>query len=983
MPLPTSWSGRRRCSSTCPTSGTWPRPRAGTSSPPSYVHRFLPSPTSLPATLFLHRIYIYQVLGTIADGGNRVNDIDRLYPLLDDTAAKYRPHVAALRVFFHDVRKRPPRDVASWMHGWKTAAEKLEKLALKCPELEGKLHLPSPHYAPKRWQINLSGVRPTRKAYKEKGNKPKACDISCLYEQKRQEVNKRLSVPPYRSGFSSNETSGSVISDMQIELAVPQGQQWSEAQSALEKAKPVPFLPHKPEKRQLLETQRVIEEDSTASSDQYSYEDWTCLLGRSSKKKLNQFTFAMAPPCSLRLCLLLVLLSFATTSAVVVRKDEFIYDGFNGDYLTMDGEASAIDGLLLLTSGSKDKQGHAFYTSPLNLVTADSSVPSFSTTFVFSIIGPYSYSSSHGLAFVLSPTKDLTMNGAYLPGRFLGLDAIGVNNGGHTTSNLTSLLAIELDTIKNIEFQDIDDNHVGIDIGSLTSVSSSPARYYTSDDGVGVFHNLALISGQPMQVWVDYDSKHMMLYVTIAPCCSSSSSNNPSRPLLSVGYDLTGLLPTTQDSTVYAGFSSATDTVSKHYVLGWSFKVNGEAAALNYSALSLKTIQELAQQRHPLSHNTILCAVLLPTLAIAVAVSAFAVKVHMKRLSKTRKNELEWEREYGPPSFTYRDLLAATNGFKDKLLLGRGGFGSVYRGVLAHSKQTVAIKRVSPESKQGMKEFMAEIIILGHLRHRNLVQLLGYCRHKQQLLLVYDYMPNRSLDCYLHGQVVNTSSTSSSLCWAQRYHIIKGVASGLLYLHEEWEQVIIHRDIKSSNVLLDAEMNARLGDFGLARSHDHGAEAHTTRMAGTWGYIAPELARLGKATKATDVFALGVLMMEVVCARRPIWVDAADGEPVALADWVLAAWRAGSITDAIDPKLLLVEEEAELVLKLGLLCSHPVPSARPCMRLVMQYLQRDAPLPADLQPDNLLLSSYELTQEDDQNAISYPLTTITDLSKGR
>ncbi|TVU27418.1 hypothetical protein EJB05_30027 [Eragrostis curvula] len=182
MPLPTSWSGRRRCSSTCPTS----------------------------------------VLGTIADGGSRVNDIDRLYPLLDDTAAKDNPHVAALRIFFHDARKRPPRDVASWMHGWKTAAEKLEKLALKCPELEGKLHLPSPHYAPKRWQINLSGVRPTRKAYKEKGNKPKACDISCLYEQKRQEVNKRLSVPPYRSGFSSNETSGSVISDMQIELAVPQ-----------------------------------------------------------------------------------------------------------------------------------------------------------------------------------------------------------------------------------------------------------------------------------------------------------------------------------------------------------------------------------------------------------------------------------------------------------------------------------------------------------------------------------------------------------------------------------------------------------------------------------------------------------------------------------------------------------------------------------------------------------------------------------------
>jgi serine/threonine protein kinase len=162
------------------------------------------------------------------------------------------------------------------------------------------------------------------------------------------------------------------------------------------------------------------------------------------------------------------------------------------------------------------------------------------------------------------------------------------------------------------------------------------------------------------------------------------------------------------------------------------------------------------------------------------------------------------------------------------------------------------------------------------------------------------------------------------------------------------------------------------------------------------GYIAPELARLGKATKATDVFALGVLMMEVVCARRPIWVNAADGEPLALADWVLAAWRAGSITNAMDTGLLAVpadgdgyeKEEAVLVLKLGLLCSHPWLSARPCMRLVVQYLQGDAPLPADLHPDRLLMMRSEVlnqnnNMQDDQQAVSCPFTTITDLSKGR
>ncbi|TVU27494.1 hypothetical protein EJB05_30108, partial [Eragrostis curvula] len=260
----------------------------------SYVHRFLPSPTSLLATLFLHRLHIYQVLGTIADGGNRVNDIDRLYPLLDDTAAKDRPHVAALRIFFHDVRKRPPGDVASWMQVWKTAAEKLEKLALKCPELKGKLHLPhSPHYAPKRWQINLSGWVPCpyvlshqlltrRKATNPKrvisgvsmNKRSSQCMVICssyfylyllkftlfhclllagdqqetfsstfplmsateligwylvyfLFKKKNSTKGRDVpwlcikKMPRSNPGFSSNETSSSMISDMQIELAVP------------------------------------------------------------------------------------------------------------------------------------------------------------------------------------------------------------------------------------------------------------------------------------------------------------------------------------------------------------------------------------------------------------------------------------------------------------------------------------------------------------------------------------------------------------------------------------------------------------------------------------------------------------------------------------------------------------------------------------------------------------------------------------------
>lgn len=270
-----------------------------------------------------------------------------------------------------------------------------------------------------------------------------------------------------------------------------------------------------------------------------------------------------------------------------------------------------------------------------------------------------------------------------------------------------------------------------------------------------------------------------------------------------------------------------------------------------------------------------------------------------------------------------------------------------------------------------MKEFMSEIIILGRLRQGNLVQLLGYCRHKQQLLLVYDYMPHGSFDFHLHTK----GHSSTGLCWSKRSHILKCVASGIFYLHEECKQVVIHRDIKTSNVLLDSEMNARLGDFGLARSHDHGADAHTTRVAGTWGYIAPELARLGKATKATDVFAFDVLMMEAACGRRPIWVNTNNGEPLALGDWVLAKWQGGSITDVVDPRLDdHVEEEIELVLKLGLLCSHPLPNVRPSMRLVMQYLHRDA---------HLLNIGLVQDEMHEQQAISYPVTVITNISKGR
>ncbi|KAJ0854249.1 putative protein kinase RLK-Pelle-L-LEC family [Helianthus annuus] len=182
-------------------------------------------------------------------------------------------------------------------------------------------------------------------------------------------------------------------------------------------------------------------------------------------------------------------------------------------------------------------------------------------------------------------------------------------------------------------------------------------------------------------------------------------------------------------------------------------------------------------------------------------------------INLTSINE-DLEQGAGPKRFSYRDLALATNNFTDDLKLGEGGFGCVYRGFLTRERRLVAVKKISKGSKQGKKEYITEVKIISSLRHRNLVQLIGWCHDENQFLIVYEFMPNGSLDSHLFGNM-------PPLAWGLRYKISLGLASALLYLHEEWEQCVIHRDIKSSNVMLDSAFNAKLGDFGLARLMDH------------------------------------------------------------------------------------------------------------------------------------------------------------------
>ncbi|XP_022685601.1 L-type lectin-domain containing receptor kinase IV.2 [Setaria italica] len=619
-------------------------------------------------------------------------------------------------------------------------------------------------------------------------------------------------------------------------------------------------------------------------------------------------------------------LLLVTINHLVAAMNEtvFTFNGFSGANLSLDGMARVTpDGLLMLTNGTTALKGHAFYPTPLRFHGASNhAVASFSTAFVFGIIGQYTDVSSQGMAFVVSATRDFS---TALPGHFLGL--VNASDNGDASDHL---FAVELDTVLNAEFRDIDDNHVGIDVNSLTSVRAASAGYY--DDETGSFRNLSLISRKAMQVWVEYDGWAMELNVTMAPV----EMPKPKKPLLSTVVNLSAVIT----DLAYVGFSSSTGIIfSHHYVLGWSFKMNGTVApALNISLLP--ALPRTTSKTRP----KVLVVVLPIASSVFVLALAAAAVVIAKRRAKFAELREDWEAGFGPHRFAYKDLFYATDGFKDRNLLGRGGFGSVYMGVLPKSKTKVAVKRVSHESRQGMKEFIAEVVSLGRLRHRNVVQLLGYCRRKGELLLVYDHMPNGSLDKYLHDR------DKPTLDWGQRFKIIKGVASGLLYLHEDWEKVVIHRDIKASNVLLDAEMNGRLGDFGLARLYDHGTDPNTTHVVGTMGYLAPELGHRAKATPSTDVFAFGVFLLEVACGRPPVEEDA-QGTPVVLVNWVLDHWRNGSIMEAADPRLGndYALEEVELVLKFGLLCSHPLASARPSMRRVVQCLDGDMAFPEDHQ----------------------------------
>jgi hypothetical protein len=528
-----------------------------------------------------------------------------------------------------------------------------------------------------------------------------------------------------------------------------------------------------------------------------------------------------------------LILLYVSYIPLALAQDEngFIYNGFHDQAnLGLDGIAEIHpNGLLQLTNLSQQEVGRAFFQFPFKFDTNSSL--SFSTNFVFAMVPEVDNLGGEGIAFTISPSRDFSHAE---PNRFLGL--FNDSNNSNTTNHI---LAIELDPVPGADFKDIT-NHVGIDVNSIDSVELAPAKYFSNEEGKNI--SLELLSGNPMHLWIDYDEAEKLLNVTLAP----TTIPKPNRPLLSTPINLSQILL----ESMYVGFSSATGTLaSDHYILGWSFNKSGPAQSLDVSSLP-PLPERKGNEKAGLVIMTSLIAV---AVVLIIVAGAAAYILRRKKYEELRE---DWEEEYGPHRFSYKNIYKATKGFKDTEVIGEGGFGKVYMGILPSSNLQIAVKRVSHDSRQGMKEFVAEIVSMGRLRHRNLVQLLGYCRRRGQLLLVYDYMPNGSLDKFLY------SNEKPNLNWVQRFRIIRGVASGLLYLHEEWEQVVLHRDVKSSNILLDAELNGRLGDFGLARLHDHGTNSQTTRVVGTVGYLAPEITE-----QEGQPLALMCLLLGLSCSK--------------------------------------------------------------------------------------------------------------------
>ncbi|CAN6335078.1 unnamed protein product [Urochloa humidicola] len=605
--------------------------------------------------------------------------------------------------------------------------------------------------------------------------------------------------------------------------------------------------------------------------------------------------------------------------------------------INVSGDAYFSPDTIELTRNSRvNSVGRATYVQKVPLWDgATGELASFTTTFYFNISrdNPSASYAGDGMAFFLGhPEAGIPANSS---GGSLGL--VPVSHGG-------GIVAVEFDTFLNPENSDISYSHVGIDVNSVNSTASTDATTPTKN----------LKSGYNMMAAVSYENGTKLL--------NAELTINDTRFNVNATIDLRSYLP----EYVVVGFSAATGELTElHKVLAWSFSSTLEPTKTPTAVIApappplSPDIVVPSKKSKARVGSSILTPVLVPLLfLLACAAGLVLWQKHKRR--RPGGDGISSDSDYGqgdetaelargvaasgPKRYAYRELAAATNNFAEGEKLGRGGFGSVYRGKLVgEEERAVAIKMFSSESSaQGRKEFEAEVRIISRLKHRNLVQLLGWSDSRNGLLLVYELVAQGSLDKHLH-------SSERWLTWPERYQIILGLGSALRYLHHEWEQCVVHGDIKPSNIMLDDTHGTKLGDFGLARLGDHGGRWHTTKaVLGTAGYIDPEFVNTRHPSTQSDVYSFGIVLLEIVSGRPPVILQEGGPPPFVLLKWVWGLYGREKILDAADERLRGGDDERcmERVLIVGLWCAHPDQSERPSMVQAMHVLQsEDARLP--------------------------------------
>ncbi|KAG5532890.1 hypothetical protein RHGRI_027240 [Rhododendron griersonianum] len=379
--------------------------------------------------------------------------------------------------------------------------------------------------------------------------------------------------------------------------------------------------------------------------------------------------------------------------------------------------------------------------------------------------------------------------------------------------------------------------------------------------------------------------------------------------------------------------------VSKNYLeihLFWAGKGTCCIPSFGTYGPSISAISVVRVTSNKKSMTGLIVEIVVPVGVVSfLSVLALYCFVHRRKRPGWDDDEELLRMDARPYTISYAELKAATEDFNFANKLGEGGFGPVFKGTL-NDGRVIAVKQLSVASRQGKDQFVAEIATTSAVQHRNLVKLYGCCIEGNKRLIVYEYLENKSLDKALFA-----GKTSLFLNWPIRFDICLGVARGLAYLHVESRLRIVHRDVKASNILLDSDLNPKVSDFGLAKLFDDKKTHISTRVAGTFGYLAPEYAMLGQLTEKADVFGFGVVALEIV-SGRPNTDSSLEEEKIYLLQWAWHVHENYREVELVDARLLeFDEEEVKRVIRVALLCTQTYPQQRPSMPRVVAMLSGD------------------------------------------